>query len=58
MNGSYDIESLSTVSTRFFDHRFDALYSKLGNGDSDAGHMKCSHRPQVSHLWFKLTLGS
>jgi len=30
--------------------RFDAiLYSKLGNKNSDAGHIKCSHRPQVPH---------
>jgi len=30
--------------------RFEAvLYSNLGNENSDADHIKCSHRPQVSH---------
>jgi len=30
--------------------RFDAiLYSKLGNENSDTGHIKCSRGPQVPH---------
>jgi len=30
--------------------RFDAiLHYKLGNENSDAGHIKCWRRPQVSH---------
>jgi len=33
---------------------FDAiLNSKMSNENSDAGHIKCSRRPQVPHLWFK-----
>jgi len=36
------------------DLRFDAiLYSKSGNENSDAGHIKCSRGPQVPHFWFK-----
>jgi len=32
--------------------RFDAvLYSNLGNKNSDAGRIKCSHGPQVLHPW-------
>jgi len=40
--------------------RFDAiLQSELGNDNSDADHIKCSHRPQVpipgqDHLVFQL----
>jgi len=34
--------------------RFDAkLHSNVGNENSDAGHIKCSHGPQVLHPWFK-----
>jgi len=34
--------------------RFDAcLYLKLGNKNSDAGHIKCSRGPQVPHPWCK-----
>jgi len=29
--------------------------SILGDENSDAGHIKCSNRPQVSHLWHKVT---
>ena len=34
------------------------LYSKLGNENSDAGHMKCSRGPQVPHPWSKMSVGS
>jgi len=38
---------------------FDAiLYSKLGNENSDAGHIKCSRGLLVPHLWFKTLLKS
>jgi len=32
--------------------RFDAMsYSNLGNKNSNAGHIKCLHRPQVPNSW-------
>jgi len=35
------------------DIRFDAiLYSKLGNENSDTGHIKCSRGPQVPYPCF------
>jgi len=37
------------------EHRFDAiLYSKLGNKNSDAGHIKRLHGPQVPYPCSKL----
>ena len=34
----------------YHEARFDViLYSKLGNENSDAGHIKCSRGPQVPH---------
>jgi len=34
--------------------RFDAiLYYKLGNENSDTGHIKCPRGPQVHHPWIK-----
>jgi len=36
--------------------RFDViLYSKLGNENSDSGHIKCSRGPQVPHPWCNTT---
>jgi len=38
------------LSTLIVDIRFDAIfYSKLGNKNSDAGHIKCSRRPHLAH---------
>jgi len=37
--------------------RFDAMFcSKVGNENSDAGHIKCSRGPQVPHPWITATL--
>jgi len=39
--------------------RFDAiLYSKLGDENSDAGHIICSRGLEVPNLWCKQYLGS
>jgi len=34
------------------------LYSKMGNENSDAGHIKCSRGPQFPHPWLKATIWS
>ena len=46
------VRLLLTFCLLVTEFRFDAiLCSKLGNENSDAGHIKCSRGPQVPHPW-------